>query len=73
MAGTRLPVSGEGPAPYADGAEISIWAKDAAKQLSGVGIFAGREGGRFAPAAQITRAEAAVVVKRLLQAVKFIN
>jgi hypothetical protein len=73
MAGTRLPVSGQGLAPYADGAEISTWAKDAAEQMSGVGIFAGRDGGKFAPAALITRAEAAVVVKRLLQAVKFIN
>ncbi len=60
-------------AAYVDEAQISAWAKEAVAQMSEAGIFAGRDGSSFAPEAAITRAEAAVVVKRLLQAVKFMN
>lgn len=78
-AGSSIAVAGAMPDAeqkrnaYADEAQISVWAKEAVTEMSDAGIFAGRDGSSFAPEAAITRAEAAVVVKRLLQAVKFIN
>ncbi|MGU3471658.1 choice-of-anchor I family protein [Paenibacillus sp. D51F] len=52
---------------FSDAALIPAWARTAAASAQAAGLLQGREGGRFAPAAQTTRAEAAVVLLRLLQ------
>lgn len=73
-AGSRISDAGQREwVAYADEVQISAWAKEAVAQMNEAGIFAGRDGSSFAPEAALTRAEAAVVVKRLLQAVKFMN
>lgn len=52
---------------FSDAALIPAWARAAAASANASGLLQGRDGGRFAPAAQTTRAEAAVVLLRLLQ------
>ncbi|HZG83557.1 lamin tail domain-containing protein [Paenibacillus sp.] len=56
----------QGAAPFADSAEIAPYAADAAAALEAAGIVAGFADGRFAPAEAATRAQAAVMVHRLL-------
>ncbi|MNL64118.1 Endo-1,4-beta-xylanase A precursor [compost metagenome] len=58
---------------FADAEAIPQWAREAVSASVGAGIIQGAEGNRFAPVQQATRAEAAVMLKRLLQAVEFIN
>ncbi|SDE55980.1 S-layer homology domain-containing protein [Paenibacillus sp. UNCCL117] len=58
---------------YSDQAAISSWAREAVAQVSQAGIVRGVADGRFAPAEPASRAQAAVMLKRLLQAVQFIN
>lgn len=48
---------------FADKAAVSPWASDAVKGASQLGIIKGMPGGRFAPKANATRAEAAVMLK----------
>lgn len=49
-----------------DAAKVSSWALDAVKFASSTGLIRGRDGGFFAPLDAATRAEAAVMVQRLL-------
>lgn len=58
---------------FADDASIAGWAKSAVTAIAAAGIADGRDNGRFDPAANATRAEAAVMLKRLLQKASFIN
>ncbi|RAV14415.1 S-layer homology domain-containing protein [Paenibacillus contaminans] len=58
---------------FEDRGEISAWAKAAVEQIVQAGIMNGQARDSFAPDHHATRAEAAVVVKRLLQAASFIN
>ncbi|THF77291.1 S-layer homology domain-containing protein [Cohnella fermenti] len=60
-------------ATFADSGAISGWAREAVVSAVGAGILQGTEDGRFAPAAEASRAEAATMLKRLLQAVGFID
>ncbi|WP_158560689.1 S-layer homology domain-containing protein [Paenibacillus contaminans] len=60
-------------AAFEDKAEINAWAKVPAAQVVQAGIMTGVTDNHFVPGQAATRAEAAVVVKRLLQAVEFIN
>lgn len=53
-------------ARFADNDEIPLWAKGYAAAAVVEGILEGREQGRFAPLEKTTRAEAAVVLIRLL-------
>ncbi|NLG52740.1 MAG: S-layer homology domain-containing protein [Clostridiales bacterium] len=46
------------------------WARDAINDLAGKGIITGKPGGRFAPGENITRAEIAVLVSRILDKLK---
>jgi hypothetical protein len=59
-------------AQYADGLAVSEWAKTAAAEVVQAGIFNG-SAGALRPQAAMTRAEAAVVLYRLLAAAELIN
>ena len=55
------------PTAFADDADIPAWAKGAVEALRQLGIVQGREDNRFAPGDTATRAEAAVVLLRMLE------
>ncbi|OAS16438.1 Ig-like domain-containing protein [Paenibacillus oryzisoli] len=59
--------------PFKDAAEVSTWALPAIKQSVELGLLQGVDGQHFASAKPATRAEAALILKRFLQHVKFIN
>lgn len=52
---------------FADQDQISPWALEAVKASYELGIIKGRDNNRFVPKASATRAEAAVMVKKLLE------
>ncbi|GGG72692.1 S-layer homology domain-containing protein [Paenibacillus radicis (ex Gao et al. 2016)] len=60
-------------AAFTDRDSISSWAKAAVVRVSEVGIMKGMEDGRFVPTEYATRAQAAVILKRFLQYVHFIE
>ncbi|WP_336786654.1 S-layer homology domain-containing protein [Paenibacillus sp. MMO-177] len=62
------PSTGSPAAGYADEASISSYAKEAVHQLSGAGLLKGCGNGSFMPGESATRAEAAVLIYRILQA-----
>ncbi|OMF89933.1 S-layer homology domain-containing protein [Paenibacillus sp. FSL R7-0273] len=68
---------GEGaPAPdgsFTDAADIASWAQEAVNTLTAGGIMQGRPSGSFAPQAAASRAEAAVILARLLRAGRLLN
>ena len=68
-------VSAAGPvlAPYGDDAAIAGWAKPAVEVLTRQGLLGGTPEGRFAPAAQATRAESLVLLDRMLAQLNFSN
>ncbi|MGO4107875.1 S-layer homology domain-containing protein [Paenibacillus sp. YAF4_2] len=57
---------------FKDKASIEAWAKQAVAQAVDAKIIEGTTGGNFAPDSKATRAEAAVMLKRLLEFVDFI-
>ncbi|WP_166240938.1 S-layer homology domain-containing protein [Paenibacillus turpanensis] len=59
--------SGERLNAFADADQLSQWAKAHAADSLQAGIVSGRNGNKLAPTANITRAEVAVLVQRLLQ------
>ncbi|MDR6555643.1 S-layer homology domain-containing protein [Paenibacillus qinlingensis] len=73
FAGTIVDVDLEALAVFADAAQVSGWAKDAVSQAMHAGIVRGVTESTFHPKADATRAEAAVMLKRFLQVVHFIN
>ncbi|SDW94935.1 S8 family serine peptidase [Paenibacillus sp. CF384] len=58
---------------FTDKGSIAGWAQAAVTQATDAGILQGNNKGAFAPKANATRAEAAVVLKRWLQFVGFMN
>jgi len=58
---------------FSDGASISPWARNAVAEMSQAGIVSGMGDGRFAPAEHATRAQAAAMLVRFLQTVRFID
>ena len=52
---------------FADTADIGEWASDAVSKVAADGIMQGRDGNLFAPKANATRAEMAVLLDRILQ------
>lgn len=58
---------------FADVSEISSWASEAASIAVQAGIVKGNESGQFKPANHATRAEAAVMLERLLLHIDFID
>lgn len=57
---------------FKDKASIEAWAKQAVAQAVEAKIIKGQTGGNFAPDSKATRAEATVMLKRLLEYVDFI-
>jgi hypothetical protein len=60
-------------AAYRDAAAIHAWALDAVERALDSGIMKGKTSATFAPTDLATRAEAAVILTRLLQSMKLIN
>ncbi|MCR8635711.1 S-layer homology domain-containing protein [Paenibacillus radicis (ex Xue et al. 2023)] len=58
---------------FKDQAAISAWAKESIAQTIDAKIMNGKSADMFDPSANSTRAESAVVLKRLLQYISFIN
>lgn len=58
---------------FTDGADISEWAVHAVEQLVGISIIQGLGDTTFAPQANATRAQSAVMLKRLLQYLQYIH
>lgn len=58
---------------FTDGSTIQAWAKDAVSQAAKAGIVNGVTDTTFVPVANATRAEAGVMLKRLLTFVQFLN
>ncbi|OPA72963.1 S-layer protein [Paenibacillus selenitireducens] len=76
LTGGRLETGGELPAileRFQDAEAIASWSGPAVAAAVHSGLMQGRSSGHFAPDAPSTRAESAVVLKRLLQLVGYIN
>ncbi|WP_197035391.1 S-layer homology domain-containing protein [Paenibacillus sp. UNC451MF] len=58
---------------FEDRISISTWARESAAQSIAAGIMKGKSSSAFDPGASATRAEAVVVLKRMLQYEQFIN
>lgn len=67
------PQAGETLAAFADGAAVSAWARDAVARTVQAGLMQGGSGGRLAPSEGATRAQAVVMLKRLLETLAFID
>ncbi|GIQ71104.1 S-layer homology domain-containing protein [Xylanibacillus composti] len=71
---TGQPASGNGQLnQFADREAIAAWAQGAVGRVAQAGITQGRGDNRFEPTAISNRAEAAAMIKRLLQHVNFID
>ncbi|WP_346768726.1 S-layer homology domain-containing protein [Paenibacillus sp. HB172176] len=57
---------------FVDGESISPWAKQQASELAALGILNGMSDGGFDPQGEMTRAQAAVAVTRLLEVLGFL-
>lgn len=64
---------GHKTAALSDGHMISDWARDAVNFLTQENITQGYPGGTFGPERNVSRAEAAVILKRMLEYVNWIN
>ncbi|WP_282943590.1 S-layer homology domain-containing protein [Paenibacillus sp. RC67] len=73
VAGKKVPADSKGLASYTDSNAISGWAKDAVAQAVNAGIINGMTEHTFVPGQNASRAEAAVMMKRLLQYAEFMN
>ncbi|OBZ08639.1 hypothetical protein A7975_26545 [Bacillus sp. FJAT-26390] len=58
---------------FADSPDIGEWSREAVSQALKAGLIRGVSEKTFAPNEQATRAQAAVTLKRMLQALQFIN
>ena len=67
-AGIRMPRRFTAPAEFSDNAVIADWAKENMEDLRRAGIFNGDTAGNCNPASNMTRAEAATVIKNLIDA-----
>jgi len=59
--------------PYQDASKVSSWARSSVALNVQAGLVSGRSTSMLAPTASITRAEAATLIRRLLQASDLIN
>jgi len=58
---------------FSDANEVGAWAKDAVSFSVGNGLIVGKSNGTLAPLSEITRAETAVVILRLLQKAELVD
>ncbi|GLX66820.1 S-layer homology domain-containing protein [Paenibacillus glycanilyticus] len=58
---------------YKDAGKVSDWASDAVGKATGAGLLKGKPDGSFAPTGNVTRAEAATLLKRLLVSAELMN
>ncbi|MBB6729438.1 S-layer homology domain-containing protein [Cohnella zeiphila] len=73
-AGGKEFTSTAGPlSSFQDGIDIAAWAEGAVGQLAEAKLIQGTPDGRFEPKKATTRAEAASLVKRMLESLDFIN
>jgi len=63
--GHALPVNKQAVL-FADGARISVWAKEAVKAIQQSGIVQGKDNNRYDPAGTATRGEAATILRRFV-------
>lgn len=68
-----LKEASDGSLTFNDAAGISSWAKEAVATLEASGIMKGQSAGNFAPSSDTSRAEAAVILSRLLIGAKLLN
>ncbi|WP_158606996.1 DUF4073 domain-containing protein [Paenibacillus ginsengarvi] len=61
-----LESSGDAEPTFADAADVPAWARPAVAAAEGLGLVQGRGGGQFEPFAAATRAEAVVLLLRML-------
>jgi len=62
----EVPQNQDAPIPFADQADISVWAVDAVRAIQAAGIITGYPDGSFQPSNQSTRAEVATIFARYL-------
>lgn len=72
-AGKTVEGQGELLNKFNDNTEISSWAKASVSQTVKAGIISGMTDSTFVPSANASRAQAVVMLKRLMQYVNFIN
>ncbi|MBE1443770.1 pectate lyase [Paenibacillus sp. OAS669] len=72
-AGKKADVSPQGLSKFSDSGLVSGWAKDAVAQAVNAGIINGVTSDTFVPGAKASRAEAAIMLKRLLQYEQLMN
>ncbi|GIP30809.1 Ig-like domain-containing protein [Paenibacillus sp. J2TS4] len=63
----KLPLNANTVAGFTDDESIPQWAKGAVEAIRGIGIVDGRGGNRFVPNEKATRAEAAVILLRMIE------
>ncbi|GIP23393.1 S-layer homology domain-containing protein [Paenibacillus sp. J22TS3] len=63
----KTPAAGVSPAAFADAAGVSGWAEAAVGQAKALGLINGKGGNRFDPKGQVTRAELAKMLYKLLE------
>lgn len=68
IAGAKLPVSAaDALADFSDGSSVAGWAQDNVKLAVAAGLLKGRSEGKLSPKDYVTRAEAAVMIRRALE------
>ena len=65
--GQETPTEGMAIGNFADGAQVSAWARDAMRWCLGTGIVSGKGGNRLDPQGTATRAQAAAMLQRYLE------
>lgn len=73
FAGQQPTTNAEGLSVFTDSQHISDWAKDAVARSVSAGLIYGKTTTTFSPKEKASRAEATVMLKRMLQALQFIN
>ncbi|MCU6712082.1 S-layer homology domain-containing protein [Paenibacillus sp. J5C_2022] len=73
IGGVTMEEDGDSIHAFADASEIGDWSKAAVTKALSAGLLQGKTNGAFAPGEQATRVQAAVVLKRLLQLLQFID
>ncbi len=68
--GLGLDIGSYATTAFADDDDIPAWAKGAAEALRRMGLLAGRDGARFVPNDVATRAEAVVLLLRMLKTIE---